>query len=77
MKKWALPLAVLGLGSVGALAFTRRGRQAIGWMLDNLEEAPERIADWNEAAQRELDNIQSALNSVADSLQSKQTKTVL
>ncbi len=74
MKKWAVPLAVLGLGSVGALAFTRRGRRALWWALDHLEEAPERIAEWNEAAQRELDNIQSALDAVAESLH--QPKTV-
>ncbi len=71
MRKWALPLAVLGLGSVGALAFTRRGRRALGWALDHIGEAPDRIAQWNDAAQQEIDRIQAALNEIADSLQTK------
>ncbi len=71
MRKWALPLTVLGLGGIGALAFSRRGRSAMKWALDHAHEAPERIAEWNAAAQNELDNIQSALDAIAESLQTK------
>jgi hypothetical protein len=71
MRKWAVPLTVLGLGGIGALAFSRRGRNAVKWALDHVQEAPERIADWNETAQNELDRIQMALNEIADSLQTK------
>ena len=69
MRKWALPLTVLGLGGIGALAFTRRGRKAVMWALDHAHEAPERIAEWNETAQGELDKIQHALDVIAESLQ--------
>ena len=71
MRKWAVPLTMLGLGGIGALAFSRRGRYAMKWALDHVNEAPERIADWNETAQNELDRIQNALNEIADSLQTK------
>ncbi len=71
MRKWALPLTVLGIGGIGALAFSRRGRSAMKWALDHAHEAPERIAEWNEAAQSELDKIQNALDAIADSLQAK------
>jgi len=65
MRRCYLPLAVLGLAGLGALFLTDRGRQALEWMTENLY----RAIDWNEAAQRELDRIQVALNRVADSLE--------
>ncbi len=71
MRKWALPLTVLGLGGLGALAFSRRGRNALSWALDHAHEAPDKIAEWNDAAQVELDKIQDALNEIAESLQAR------
>lgn len=71
MKKWAVPLTVLGLGGLGALAFSRRGRSAVKWMADQFPEAPDKIAAFNDAAQSELDRIQNALNEIAESLQAK------
>ena len=71
MRKWAVPLTVLGLGGLGALAFSRRGRNAVKWVIDQIPEAPEHIANLNDAAQTELDRIQSALNEIAESLQAK------
>ena len=71
MKKWAVPLTVIGLGGLGALAFSRRGRQAVKWLVDRVPEAPERFADLNDAAQSELDRIQNALNEIAQTLQTK------
>lgn len=70
MRKWYFPMTVVGLGGLGVLLFTERGRRAIEWMGDRVEDAPETLADWNEAAQRELDRIQLALNRVAKSLDS-------
>jgi len=68
MRRWAVPLAVLGVGGVGALMFTPRGRTAIRWIFRRMEEAPEHIAQWNETAQNELEKIQAALNELAESL---------
>ena len=71
MRKWFVPLTMLGIGSLGALVLSERGRQALDWVFDRLDEAPDRIADFNESAQAELDKIQSALNEIADSLQTR------
>jgi len=70
MRKWYLPMTVMGLGGLGVLLFTDRGRKVIRWAVDNLPHARARLEEWNEAAQRELDRIQIALNRVADSLDS-------
>jgi hypothetical protein len=65
MRSWYLPLTILGISGLGLLFLTDRGRQALHWMADSLHHAIE----WNEAAQRELDRIQVALNRVAESLE--------
>lgn len=68
MRKWYLPIAVLGLGSLGLLVLTERGREAVTWLVDQLEQAPERLQGFNEVAQQELDRIELALNQLAESL---------
>jgi hypothetical protein len=62
-------MTVVGLGGLVALLFTDRGRRSLRWITEHLPEAQEQLAVWNETAQRELDRIQTALNSIADSLQ--------
>jgi hypothetical protein len=69
MRKWYGPVALLGLGGFGILLFTRRGRMLLKWLSDNAHRAPEKLLGWNEAAQRELDKVQTALNRVAETLQ--------
>ncbi len=69
MRKWYLPLAVLGVSGVGVWLLTPRGRATLRWLAENLHRAPEQLLEWNEAAQRELDHIQAALNRVAASLE--------
>jgi len=69
MRKWTMPLTILGLGGLGYLLLSERGRQALRWISDNVSRGPDKFLEWNEAAQRELDRIQTALNRVADSLQ--------
>jgi len=68
MRRWYLPVAVLGISGLGLLVMTERGRYILRWVADNLQ----RAVEWNEAAQRELDRIQIALNRVAESLESAQ-----
>ncbi len=68
MRKWYWPLAVLGLGGIGALLLTSTGRRGLRWVASNLHRAPDALAGWNENAQRELDRIQVALNRVAETL---------
>jgi len=67
-RLFAVPIAVLGLGSLGVLALTERGRQVLAWLNDQFEQAPDRLLDFNDAVQRELDRIQIALDRVAESL---------
>ncbi len=69
MRKWYVPVTFVGLGGLGVLLFTDRGRRAIHWLAENAPHAPSRLAEWNEKAQRELDRIQTALNRVAESLE--------
>jgi hypothetical protein len=68
MRKAYVPLTVLGLGGLSFLLLSRRGREILRWAAANLPRGPEKLLEWNEAAQRELDKIQIALNRVADSL---------
>ena len=69
MRKWYLPMTVLGLGGLGVLLFTERGRRVIAEVSEYISDAPARFAEWNDTAQRELDRIQTALNRVASSLE--------
>ncbi len=69
MRKWYVPVTLLGLTGLGVLVLTERGRAALRWMYENLHRAPDTLLEWNEAAQRELDHIQAALNRVAASLE--------
>jgi hypothetical protein len=69
MRKVCVPLTVLSLGGLGCLFLSERGRDALRWIGENLQQGPGRLFEWNEAAQRELDRIQVALNRVAESLE--------
>lgn len=72
MRKWYVPLTLMGLGGLGAFCLTERGRSAVRWLYKNLHD-PDRLIEWNDAAQRELERIQNALNRVAATLESVQT----
>ena len=69
MRKWLVPLAVLGAGGVGAFFASSKGREMLRRWLAVWDEAPERWDEWNDAAQTELDRIQATLNQIAQSLE--------
>ena len=71
-SKWAVPLAVFGLGGLGVLAMSDLGLEALDWLSRRFQEAPRRFQEWNDAAQRELDRVQMALNRVAETLEATQ-----
>jgi hypothetical protein len=71
MRKWTMPLTLLGLGGIGYLFLSEGGQEALRWLAENLSRGPEKFLEWNESAQRELDRIQEALNQLADSLQAE------
>jgi hypothetical protein len=66
MRRWYLPLTVLGLASLGALIVTQRGRRALGWLADNFDQADTLL--WNQISQHELERLRAAVNQLADSL---------
>jgi len=72
MRRYYLPLTVLGLAGVGLLLFSDRGRQTMRWIAENFEDAPDTLLGWNEAAQRELDRLQAAVNQLAETLETAQ-----
>lgn len=68
VRRWYLPLTVIGLGSVGAFLLSDRGRAAVRGIAEKFQKAPDRWAEWNENFESELEGIQSALNKIAESL---------
>ncbi len=69
MRRWYVPLTVIGLGSVGALLLTERGRAVLHKVLERFWQAPDSLLDWNGSLESELDRIQTALDCIADSIQ--------
>jgi hypothetical protein len=69
MRKWFVPLTMMGIGGLGALILSETGRRGLEWLFEQMEEAPDRIADWNDSAQSELEKIQASLNELAETLQ--------
>jgi hypothetical protein len=68
MRKWFVPLTVLGVGGIGAFFLTDKGKETLRRWRAKFDEAPERWEEWNENAQVELERIQTALNQIAESL---------
>jgi DNA-binding PadR family transcriptional regulator len=69
MRKWLVPLMVVGAGGLGAFFLTDKGRAALRRWKSYLDEAPEHWEEWNDGAQVELQRIQSTLNQIAHSLE--------
>ena len=69
MRKWFVPLTVLGVGGIGAFLLSDKGKETLRRWRSRFEEAPERWVEWNENAQIELERIQAALNQIAESLE--------
>ena len=68
MQKWYLPLAVLGVAGLAALVLSERGRESVRRALGRLDDAAEPFRGWNDAAQRELESLQDALERLSDTL---------
>lgn len=68
MRKYYLPLTVLGLGGLGAALFTERGRKFLSSMFERGSQAPSKFIEWNDTAQSELARIQEALDRIAEHL---------
>ncbi len=68
MRRWYVPLTLLGLGSIGALLLSERGRNSLRALFEPFEQAPDRLLELNDAFESELDGIQAALDRIAESL---------
>jgi len=60
MRKWYVPLTMLGLGGLGLLFVSERGQQAVRTLLDSFDE-PEGWEEFHAGVDRELAQIESAL----------------
>jgi hypothetical protein len=69
MRKWALPLTVLGLGGLGAALLSERGRNFVSSLFDRGSDSATKFIEWNETAQSELARIQKALDRIAEHLE--------
>jgi hypothetical protein len=64
MRKWYVPLTMLGLGGLGLLFVTERGQQAVRALVDTLSDPDEFMP----GVDRELAQIESALDEIAAEL---------
>jgi len=68
MRRWYVPLTVLGLGGVSAFLFSERGRSKLRAISKRFQQAPDLLLELNDSLQSDLDRIQDALDRIADSL---------
>jgi hypothetical protein len=68
MRRWYVPITVLGLGGVSAFLLSKRGRTALRAIFERFQQAPDRLLELNDNLQSDLDRIQAALDRIADSL---------
>jgi len=67
-RKWTIPLTIVGLGGLGAMLFSERGRQLIRSTASRFGVTPGQLAAWNDSAQQELNHIQQAVKELEQSL---------
>jgi hypothetical protein len=68
MRRWFLPLTVVGLGGVGAFLLSERGRETLRALWERFQDSPDGWQDLNDSVQSELDRIQAALDRIAESI---------
>jgi hypothetical protein len=68
VRKWTIPLTFLGLGGLGAILLSERGRKLIRSAAERFSAAPGQLAAWNDSAQQELDHIEQAVKELEQSL---------
>lgn len=68
MRRWYVPLTVLGFGSIGAFLLSERGRTVLRAVFERFQQAPDQLLELNDNLQSELDRIQATLDRIADSL---------
>ena len=70
-RKWTIPLTFLGLGGLGAMLLSERGRKLIRSMAERLGATPGQLAVWNHSAQEELDHIEHEVEKLEQTLRTQ------
>lgn len=68
LSKWKIPLTLAGLGGVGALLFSPRGRKLVQFAAERISKTPAQLVAWNDSAKDELNHIQQAVQELEHSL---------
>lgn len=68
-------LGVLGLGGLGVMLLTPKGRETLRLAAEKVHFGSRKLAEWNQAAQNELERIQNALDDLSESLQPIEPET--
>ena len=66
MRKWWVPMTVLGLAGLGALLLSSRGRRALTWLAETFADAPELF--WSQGTLQDIERLRTAVDQLADSL---------
>jgi hypothetical protein len=69
MRKLYVPLTIAGIGGLAAFLLSESGQGAVRWLARYLRWNSQGLLEWNEAADAELQRIQSALAALAESIQ--------
>lgn len=68
MRKWYLPVTIAGLGGLGLFLMATRGGDTMRRLLRYMEGAPDAFREFNDAAEREIANLQRAVDELARTL---------
>lgn len=69
MKKWLLPISVLGISGVGLLLSSERGREQVRTFLDRMVEHGDPLGEFSKFLDEQLAAMQKTLDSVAEALE--------
>jgi hypothetical protein len=72
MKKWYLPVTVLGLSGLGLLFASERGRQRVRQVFEKLIEHGDPLGEFNKFCEDQLEMIQRNLDRLSDALEDPQ-----
>lgn len=68
VRRWTIPLTCLGLGGLGAMLYSERGRKLIRVVAERVGQTPAQLAAWNDAAKQELSHIRQAVKELEQSI---------
>ncbi len=73
MKKWFLPVTVLGLSGLGLVFASERGRERVSLWLNHLMEHGDPLGEFNKFCDDQLDHIQQSLDRLSEALEGPHT----